>query len=1023
MGTYNNFADSPLASIQTEGAEVTLTFQRTSDTTGLLTWNIPAPSNGCDSANQAYNGIVLTVDSKPANYTTTSPINGTYYNGDPSVDPDLNTGDRLDTALVLAAFYDNRTTTSLMLTDLQPKTAYYFSAYPVDLVARYYTAGVHAYSLPSGPDRPNNSLDLPAIQDIGLNYSSYQPMQMDITPHTKTNLQLGRRYFITMTIDGKRYTLFIDGTKAQDYQDLMHTINQEFIRLTEPKFSAPNPPNTGQYYVDITNKTVSLWNGSQVISETCLFTVDDPSTPINGTYWYNPTTQDLSIWEGSWVNVPFTASIFDFTNPQCSQFWFNGTNVYEWEKVLWCQLPTYITDVNPLIGPTLDCNTFWYNTTTNILSQWNTQTLAWDSVNAIYTDIDPNTISSGDFWYNTTTQQVSFYSGGKWNILNNISYSEPDVNGNFVGTLFANYYWYIPSQQKLFRRDPTNTIWIQLDVTLYFSDPTNRQSCQLWWNSATDVLFIWDIVNTKWINVSSFFQQTTDPSLPQDIPLNSAWFNPTTNMLTIINNPDCMPANYVYSLTNPMDVALNSIWFDPQTNVWKIWNGSGWQAIGVITDPTDPYILSVGDLWFNTAANQLNQWNGTNWVNLSYSTTSLDPPVGQLWFNTIDTNLYKWDGTNWNITMGIAAAKLILRSQHKCESCVNSLSTSYYFDLNDGWALPFNGDFIRFYTNVSGCNQRLELCFDSAVTPGTAVPATGTLNSSDFVFANLGSVIYFKPKRGQSKHASGPTYLQLGVGTDGAPDARRELHDIIRSSLGDPSVKTELTKKEIDIGINNALLQLRKYAGCSVRRGFFFLDVWPMQQSYLMQDECVGFNKITAINGLYRIRAGFFGANGFSGDGLFAWNALTQLYSLGTFDMLSFHQTSSYIKELQYLFADFLNWNFNENSRELRIFKTWYGVERILIDSTVERTEQDLLTDRETALWIQKYTLVECKMMLAQVRGKFQVLPGPNGNTTLNVQDLISQGQQEQALLIEELHDMSFQNPEEYGYRSSFHFG
>jgi len=94
-----------------------------------------------------------------------------------------------------------------------------------------------------------------------------------------------------------------------------------------------------------------------------------------------------------------------------------------------------------------------------------------------------------------------------------------------------------------------------------------------------------------------------------------------------------------------------------------------------------------------------------------------------------------------------------------------------------------------------------------------------------------------------------------------------------------------------------------------------------------------------------------------------------------------------------------------------------------LIDASVERTEQDLMVDRNTTMWIQKWALAEAKMVLSQGRGKFQSLPGPNGNTILNAQELITQSEAEKAGLLEELEDMSMADASEVGQHAYFIMG
>ena len=53
--------------------------------------------------------------------------------------------------------------------------------------------------------------------------------------------------------------------------------------------------------------------------------------------------------------------------------------------------------------------------------------------------------------------------------------------------------------------------------------------------------------------------------------------------------------------------------------------------------------------------------------------------------------------------------------------------------------------------------------------------------------------------------------------------------------------------------------------------------------------------------------------------------------------------------------------------------------------------------------WIQRFSLAICKVILGQIRGKYQTLPSPAGGAQLNGESLIQQGTQEQEQLIEQL--------------------
>ena len=76
-------------------------------------------------------------------------------------------------------------------------------------------------------------------------------------------------------------------------------------------------------------------------------------------------------------------------------------------------------------------------------------------------------------------------------------------------------------------------------------------------------------------------------------------------------------------------------------------------------------------------------------------------------------------------------------------------------------------------------------------------------------------------------------------------------------------------------------------------------------------------------------------------------------------------------------------YDFYEDTRLLNFHQVFYNNERVLLDAFIELPEQRLIKSRYLALWIKKWAIAEAKMILSQVRGKYQTLPGPNGPTTL----------------------------------------
>lgn len=981
MGIYDRFADAP-SLIKIEGQEITLkVIKDTVAGTATLSWNIPAPAAGCaPGSSGAYDGIVITVSAEPADYIGTSPKDGKFYIGDPTVDQDLHSGDKLGKAQILAAFYNDRTHNTITVTDVKPRVAYYFSAYAVDNVGRYHREGVHSYSLPTGILELNKGKpDQAAYHDILIDVMG------GINPNKVTGFDSLETYDFIININQIDYTITINGVDALTYNNLICAINKQF-KLLENPLSFPTYPNINEYYFDLANKTLYQWNGLESVPQDVIVGELDPTIPILGTYWFDPDNNILREYEtGGWAIRPFLSHNIDPTEIECGQLWYDGVNVWQWDGNHWCKLCLYVQTTNPILPPKLTCNTYWFDTANRVLYRYNDKLKKWDDAVAIMSLKDPNILNTGDFWYNETDGFVYRYVGSSWNLVNTIRYAERNEEGDLDNPV-ADIYWFIPSELTLFQRDSGNSTWTEIDIAVYPTDPRVRASCDLWWagSASNYALYAWDEVNDVWSPVNTLFKTVTDPALAPELEECAVWLNPTTGDLKLISNTTCDDRPYINFPYDPTNPEVYSYWYDNANNIWYIWNGSEWEEFALIISTLDPFFVEVGTLWFDMINLELKRWDGSAWVEILYETSPLTPTIGTQWFNTVEDELYEWNGTGWVIAQALATLKFVKPDK----------------------PTPKSRDLLDFYTRELGCNASIEV-----------------KDESDNLFRLLvDNIIYLDPVEGNSGLDAGPSYKQLGVGDDGSPDERRKLHDSIRLQLGMLSVRVELTKEQIDEAIDNALLMLRKYSSLGSRRAFFFLNIKRNQQTYIMTNKCAGFNKITGINTLYRMKSAFF-RTAFAGNDMFGIAALQQLYSIGSFNLLSFHLVSSYIEELDTLFANRIMFQWIEPTRELKLLQNFFSRESVLVDGTIERTEQDLLVDRETALWIKNYAIASAKLMLSQVRGKFQNLPGPNGSTALNTQDLISQAQSEMEKLEAELYDMGMQNLEEVGLRAHLILG
>jgi hypothetical protein len=197
------------------------------------------------------------------------------------------------------------------------------------------------------------------------------------------------------------------------------------------------------------------------------------------------------------------------------------------------------------------------------------------------------------------------------------------------------------------------------------------------------------------------------------------------------------------------------------------------------------------------------------------------------------------------------------------------------------------------------------------------------------------------------------------------------------------------------------------------KRGFYFLEIEPRKQMYKLTDKRIGYNKIVEISKIHRITSAFL--SNAEGQGVYGQLALQHLYQMGSFDLISFHLVSQYIETMEMLFASAIEFNWDEDTRTLGIFKDFHQCERVLMEVVVERTEQNMIKDRYLKGWIEKYALVQARLMLSEIRGKYASLPGAGGGVALNANELAARADLELQELYEQIDDYIVSNPEEFG--------
>lgn len=966
--------------LRAESLNITLKFDRTGETTGRVSWNLPSPAAGCTAENQAYCGMLVTIDTSPAS-ASKIPTNGTVYESDTTADSNLFAGSSIGTSMVIGAYYTNRTTTFFDIAGLKPNTPYYVSGFPVDCQLRYFIEGVHAYS----QDFRNRGTDGTHGTNIVVLNPGNIPMGAQLTDYTglsgtvdydfsfqlgATPTRLVARDHVECPLTAPQHSVAVNGTNAQTYADLVVTINRQLSLLSNPP-AGPSAPNTGAYYWNSSQQKLFLWDGAQHVAVQVLISATAPNNTSVGSYWFEPTAMVLNQWNGlSWSVVTYLTLTFDPTAPVADRtYWYDGTNLNMWNGTIWCRITSITQAIDPSLPPLNLGGSYWYNSVNNILYNWDNVLELWEVTSAIEYHENPNTLTPGAYWFNKSISRLYAYNGPSlgWAELTTAVVTELAPSAPTEGQ-----HWYNLLTQKLFVR--TGAVWTQHTVLVFPTDPTARLTCDLWWNTLTNALTVWDSTNSVWVATTQFYQQASDPSLPPGMTDGFVWFNSLGKMYVWQNN--CFTLTpYITYTTDPITTLTNgTVWYNPTTSVWKVRQLGAWVTIGPLYSTNDPTTLVAGSFWFNTVTSGLQMWNGISWVSVMHSLSSLAPDLNTLWFDTTTNTLKMWTSLGWVVATPLATVEM---------DC--------------------NGNLLFTDTTIGSTSfiQILRGTLFGSLDAGFAIddPSPGTDGASDE-----------------------PAYNELGIGTDGSIAIRAKLANDLRYDLGYPVVDVELTPEQLDHAINLALEQFRARSGMAYKRGFFFIRLTANTQRYFLTNKTSGMNKITEVLGVYRMTSAFVSSA--HGAGVYGQIVVQHLYNMGTFDLLSYHIMSEYTKLMEMLFAARITYQWNEQTRELFINHRFSFTEKLAcIEATSERTEQDLMTDRYVRAWIRKWASAQCRMMLAETRGKFSTLPGAGGGVTLNASDLRQQAMTDMEACLTDIDEYIMDGPDQYGMGSQFTFG
>ena len=367
-----------------------------------------------------------------------------------------------------------------------------------------------------------------------------------------------------------------------------------------------------------------------------------------------------------------------------------------------------------------------------------------------------------------------------------------------------------------------------------------------------------------------------------------------------------------------------------------------------------------------------------------------------LQYHTIGEHSYPLDNSIGSET-GMQIGGTLSRGS---EAPTNPTLGDTYYNLNDGKVYMWNG-------------SSWIIAVDGTIATGTSNEFPTTATQGQFFFNTQNKTLYVWNgsawSTANNKDSGTPMVDKVGIGTDGSYDERANLIRVLKVQLGWPSVCVELTEEAFNVAISNALDEFRRRADNAYRRQYVLFTVKKDQNIYYLNDPRNGTDKIVNIVKIHRVNS--LGATTLGGDnGVYSQMFFNQYYSGNMVDILSLHLIAALSEDFERIFAGNLMYNFNENSRQLELYRRLYRDEKVVMECVMERTEQELLTDRWAKQWLQSWAHAELKEMLGMIRTKYSALPGANGGLSLNGDMLISEARQDFEECLRQIRDFEVGN-------------
>ena len=231
-------------------------------------------------------------------------------------------------------------------------------------------------------------------------------------------------------------------------------------------------------------------------------------------------------------------------------------------------------------------------------------------------------------------------------------------------------------------------------------------------------------------------------------------------------------------------------------------------------------------------------------------------------------------------------------------------------------------------------------------------------------------------------------------------ELKQALFQNIRYRLGDGIIDLELDPQHYEAAYNYAIKVYRQRAQNATAESYTLFTIEKNVDTYTLPQEFIN------VRCLYRRTVGLETGPSSSSFDPFS-SAILNTYLLNynyAGGMATYDFYAGYVELAARMFGGYVVYTFDPVTKVLRIVRDPKGSgERVLIWADVQRTQEVLLQDPSTGVWIGDWVFAVLKGIIGEAREKFASIAGPGGGTSLNGAAMKAESKQLQQELIEEL--------------------